>query len=69
MIVYFAGYFEIDNEDVELIHPDTGEVKTAAEWLSMGMNISNFIIKSFISCLAHAQSEKKARLMANIKTQ
>lgn len=47
VVCYFSGWFERDINDVMLLDPTTGTIKTAAEWLVERGNITSLILESF----------------------
>ncbi len=48
LVCHFAGWCEIDTEDVSLIDMKTGETKTAKEWrMQEGFQYPNLFLESF----------------------
>lgn len=47
LVCDFYGWFSIDVKDVNLVDVETGDTKTAKEWLEKRGNIDGLILESF----------------------
>ena len=47
LVCYFSGWCEASTEDVKMTDPQSGEVKTAKEWINEKADLDNLILDSF----------------------